>query len=289
MGLKQWVKKITGSEPDYWDFQVLSIPEWRQYVLFDGINPEGEEVEIQLGPIIRKGRGVWFLDMEPWPNGMEADAILFFIDMTFNWNKAVVSGAGKRFVAIGTPEFILLSEKGLLSGGRTTRKLIKRFKKEEGEQKVLIFELIPWNPDAKELLEWYKAAKAKLEQENFHKLPILLTKCESARSRLEAEKEQLIQEVRLWRANYITAARELMKLKAKYPELALSEAVQHLLLEYNLQRLEELEASIYPQPSIWDMVLKREKETPSTELKERVAEFKEDMKEVEEKLAEGEE
>jgi len=285
MSVRRWIRKITGTEPDFWDFQVIDLSDWKHYVLFDGINPEGEQVYLQVGALERRGRGVWFLDMEPIPNGFKnPDAILLFVDQAFDWHSSLLPGAGQRYVLIGQTRFDMIEEGGILGGERTTKRFIKRFREQKGTQRILLFEVIPINIDSHELIKWYEAARSRIDFENLRKLYTKYLELKAQLDQLKAENKALIDENRMLNARVTTLFGELNRLKALYPDLVTSEALMQISREIELKKLEELGSEAYGKPSIWDLVLR--KKTPSLKTREELEEFDKELEAVERNLRE---
>jgi regulator of replication initiation timing len=285
MSLRRFVRRVTGTEPDFWDFQVVDLSAWRHYVLFDGINPEGEQVYLQVGALERRGRGVWFLDIDPLPDGYsEPDAILLFVDNAFDWHSSLLPGSGSRYVLIGQVHFDMIEEGGILGGEKTTKRFMKRFRSEKGVQKILLCEVIPISIETQELIKWYEAARARIDFENLRKLYTKFLELRAQLDQLKAENKALIDENRMLKARVTVLFGELNRLKALYPELVTTEAISQIADQMKIQKIEEMKEEVYGKPSVWDLVLRRK--TPAVAVKEEIDEFAKELEETEKKLKE---
>ncbi|MEM3480649.1 MAG: hypothetical protein QXP84_07450 [Candidatus Korarchaeum sp.] len=287
MSVSRFFRRITGTEPDYWDFQVIDLESWKHYVFFNGISPNEETVHLRIGALERKGVGVWFLDVEPKPINRNFDAVLLFMDSKFNWHQSVLQGAEGRYIALGIVRWDYVKEGGF-EGEKSTSRIASILRRKEGTQYVLVAEIIPISPDSDELLRWYEAARAKIDFNMMNQLAARVTRLASENESLRIQNTALIEENQMLKARVSVLLSELNRLKQAYPDLMIAESIGKLLAEQEIRRVEQMEEEIYGKPTIWDLVLRRERKT-SEELRERQREFDKEIEELKKKLKEGEE
>ncbi|MGC9021393.1 MAG: hypothetical protein ACP5KE_09330 [Candidatus Methanodesulfokora sp.] len=271
-GMMKVLRKFAGLEPDFWDFQVIDIVDGTHYVFYSGINPEGERVEISIDGINRKGRGIWFKDLDPDPYRGKHEEILLFMDSSFNWHKYIAPGEGERFATVGKLSFKLVPEMGIKE---SRLPIIEKLRKKKGVQYVLVAELFPWIPDQEEIRNWLSYVQAKGLIDRLPEIETTMQKLQFRVKDLESKNLLLQEEVRRLASERDVLLREVMRLRSEYAFVRISGEVMQLMEKLQVKQIEEKREEI-EKPSFLERLRRKE------DLQAKLEEIDKRLKEIEE-------
>jgi FtsZ-binding cell division protein ZapB len=267
------LRKLSGLEPDFYDFQVVDLVDGTHYVFFDGINPEGETVEIVEAGIKRKGKGIWFKEVSPDPyKEGEHEMVLFFMDSVFPWHEHIKAGEGERYVAVGRLSFKLVPEFGIKE---STLPIISRLRKKKGTQYILLAEFMPWIPDQEHIEKWLQYVQTKGWIERLPEITAEIQRMTFELKDLRFKNNVLQEEAARLRAERDSLYREVARLRNEYAFIRLSEEAASLLEKLQVQAIEEKKKEIEKPPLL---SFRREKG-----VKEDIEKLKKEIEEIKEK------
>ncbi|RSN76882.1 hypothetical protein [Candidatus Methanodesulfokora washburnensis] len=271
------LRKFSGLEPDYWDFQIVDLVDGTHYVFYEGINPEGETITINDSGIIRKGKGIWFKEVSPDPYKKgEHEEVLLFMDSVFPWHEHIKAGEGERYVAVGRLSFKLVPEFGIKE---STLPIISRLRKKKGTQYILLAEFMPWIPDQEHIDKWLQYVQTKGWIERLPEITAEIQRMTFELRDLRFKNNVLQEEVARLRAERDSLYREVARLRNEYAFIRLSEEAASLLEKLQVQAIEEKKKEIEKPPLL---SFRREKGP-----KEDIEKLQKEVEEIKKKIAEA--
>ena len=273
------LRKFFGLEPDFWDFQVIDIVERRHYVFYNGINPEGERIEIEEEGRIRRGRGIWFKEVVPDPHEGKHEEVLLFMDSVFNWHEYINPGDAERFATVGKLSFKLVPEFGIKE---SKLPIISKLRKKEGTQYILVAELLPYIPSQEEINKWLQYVESKKLLDN---LPEITANMEKMRLRikdLESKNLLLQEEARRLRNERDALLREVARLRNEYSFIRIQGEIQSLMEKLQIQQIEQKKEEIEKPSFIERLRRKPNVEDEIKRLDEEIAKLREELKKARE-------